>query len=125
MKECHNRRILYKKPKLPKNVMGDVGRIALKDIVGSFEFSMRQEAIFESSDVTTLLMLADLKHGYPEKADDEGRVPSFITPRKIVIPSADTVLEAVNRTDLQLIEKAFRTLLDGRLLKASKMLRSS
>jgi hypothetical protein len=34
LKECHNRRILYKKPKLPKNIMGDVGRIAMKDIVG-------------------------------------------------------------------------------------------
>jgi hypothetical protein len=83
---------------------------------------MRQEAIFESSDVTTLLMLADLKHSYPEKADDEGRVPSFITPRKIVLPSADTVLEAVNRTDLSLMEKSFRTLLNSQLLEASKML---
>ena len=80
-----------------------VGRIALKDIAGSFEFSMGQEAIFELSDVTTLLMLADLKHGYPEKADDEGRVPSFITPRKIVLPSADTVLEASKMLPQQLI----------------------
>ncbi len=80
-----------------------MGRIALKDIAGSFEFSMGQEAIFELSDVTTLLMLADLKHGYPEKADDEGRVPSFITPRKIVLPSADTVLEASKMLPQQLI----------------------
>jgi hypothetical protein len=122
LKECHNRRILNKKPKLPKNIMGDVGRAAMKDIVGSFEFNMRPEAIFESSDVTTLMVLADLKHGCPEKVDDEGRVPSFITPRRIVLPSADTVLEAVNRTDLPIIEKSFRTLLNSQLLETSKML---
>ncbi len=102
--------------------MGYVGRIAMKDIVESFKFSMRQEAIFESSDVTTLMMIADLKHGYPEVADDEGRVPSCITPRKIVLPSADTALEAVNRTDISTIEQSFRTLLGGQLQEASKML---
>ena len=94
----------------------------MKDIVGLFEFSMRPEAIFESSDVTTLMILADLKNDYPEAADDEGRIPSCITSRKIVLPSADTALEAVNRTDISALERSFRTLLGSQLQEASKML---
>ena len=122
LKECHSRRILHKKPKLPKNIIADVGRTALKDIVRSFKFSMRPNATFESSDVTMLMMLADLKNECPEVADDEGRVPSCITQRKVALLSADTALEAVNSTKLEVIEASFREVLDMQLADASKML---
>ena len=62
-----------------------------------------------------LMMLADPNNECPEVADDEGRVPSCITQRKVALLSADTALEAVNSTKLEVIEASFREVLDMQL----------
>jgi len=93
----------------------DIGRTAIKDVSKQFTLNICPGSLYDVSDSLALLILSDLMGQSPNGSDSVSRLMGKISPRASSLPSADTVLAAVNSTGLEQLISDFRCGLSGQI----------
>lgn len=89
----------------------DVGRTAIEGISRRFALNIRPCSLYKASDSVALLILSDLMGLAPDGSDEVSRLMRKISPQGYPLPSADTVLAAVNSTEIRQLVSDFRCVL--------------